>query len=58
VDPESIPRKFILEHEKFLTQQFNSQPAKYIPPEGKPPKLDEFQSARSLGHFEVTILGR
>ncbi|NP_001345615.1 RPA-related protein RADX isoform 3 [Mus musculus] len=57
VDPESIPRKFILEHEKFLTQQFNSQPAKYIPPEGKPPKLDEFQSARSLGHFEVTILG-
>ncbi|XP_021009365.1 RPA-related protein RADX isoform X4 [Mus caroli] len=57
VDPESIPRKFILEHEKFLTQQFNSQPAKYIPPEGKPPKLDEFQSALSLGHFEVTILG-
>ncbi|XP_031232140.1 RPA-related protein RADX isoform X2 [Mastomys coucha] len=57
VDPESIPRKFTLEHGKFLTQQFNSQPAKYIPPEGKPPKLDEFQSARSLGHFEVTILG-
>ncbi|GAB1303157.1 RPA-related protein RADX [Apodemus speciosus] len=57
VDPESIPRKFILEHEKFLTQQFNSQPAKYIPPEGKPPKLDDFPSARSLGHFEVTILG-
>ncbi|XP_069895093.1 RPA-related protein RADX [Dipodomys merriami] len=57
VYPESIPRKFILEHKKFLTQQYNSQPSKYIPPEGKPPKLQEFKSARSLGHFEVTILG-
>ncbi|KAM4799430.1 RPA-related protein RADX isoform X2 [Urocitellus parryii] len=57
VYPESIPRKFILEHRKFLTQQYNSQPAKYVPPEGKPPKLDDFMSARSLGHFEVTILG-
>ncbi|MBZ3874252.1 hypothetical protein SUZIE_127010 [Sciurus carolinensis] len=57
VYPESIPRKFILEHRKFLTQQYNSQPAKYIPPEGRPPKLDDFMSARSLGHFEVTILG-
>ncbi|XP_023374841.1 RPA-related protein RADX [Otolemur garnettii] len=57
VYPESIPRKFILEHKKFLIEQYNSQPAKYIPPEGKPPKLDDFQSARSLGHFEVTILG-
>ncbi|XP_073918879.1 RPA-related protein RADX isoform X3 [Castor canadensis] len=54
---ESIPRKFNFEHRKFLTQQYNSQPAKYIPPEGKPPKLDEFRSALSLGHFEVTILG-
>nr|XP_048284459.1 RPA-related protein RADX [Myodes glareolus] len=57
VHPESIPRKFILEHGKFLAQQYNTQPAKYIPPEGQPPKLDEFPSARSLGHFEVTILG-
>ncbi|KAL1766026.1 RPA-related RADX [Sigmodon hispidus] len=57
VHPESIPRKFILEHGKFLTQQYNSQPAKYIPPEGRSPSLDEFESARSLGHFEVTILG-
>ncbi|KAG3272700.1 RPA-related protein RADX isoform X2 [Ictidomys tridecemlineatus] len=57
VYPESIPRKFILEHRKFLTQQYNSQPAKYVPPEGRPPKLDDFMSARSLGHFEVTILG-
>ncbi|XP_052592537.1 RPA-related protein RADX isoform X1 [Peromyscus californicus insignis] len=57
VYPESIPRKFVLEHGKFLAQQYNSQPAKYIPPEGRPPRLDEFQSAQSLGHFEVTILG-
>nr|XP_055194627.1 RPA-related protein RADX isoform X2 [Nyctereutes procyonoides] len=57
VYPESIPRKFIFEQRKFLTEQFNSQPAKYIPPEGRPPKLDDFKSARSLGHFEVTILG-
>ncbi|XP_037368028.1 RPA-related protein RADX isoform X2 [Talpa occidentalis] len=57
VYPESIPRKFIFEHRKFLTQQFNSQPAKYIPPDGIPPKLDDFRSARSLGYFEVTILG-
>lgn len=57
VYPESIPRKFILKHAKFLTQQYNSQPAKYIPPEGKPPKLNEFQTARSLGHFEITMLG-
>ncbi|KAM4818121.1 RPA-related protein RADX [Thomomys bottae] len=56
VHPESIPRKFILEHKNFLTQQYNSQPSKYIPPEGRPPKLQEFKSARSLGHFEVTIL--
>ncbi|KAG8509338.1 RPA-related protein RADX, partial [Galemys pyrenaicus] len=57
VYPESIPRKFIFEHRKFLIQQFNSQPAKYIPPDGIPHKLDDFKSARSLGHFEVTILG-
>ncbi|CAH6783161.1 Radx [Phodopus roborovskii] len=57
VYPESIPRKFVLEHGKFLAQQYNSQPSKYTPPEERPPKLDEFQSARSLGHFEVTILG-
>uniref|UniRef100_A0A4X1W537 RPA1 related single stranded DNA binding protein, X-linked n=2 Tax=Sus scrofa TaxID=9823 RepID=A0A4X1W537_PIG len=57
VHPESIPRKFIFEHRNFLTQQYNSQPAKYIPPEGRPPKLDDFKSARSLGHFEITILG-
>uniref|UniRef100_A0A8C9DAQ2 RPA1 related single stranded DNA binding protein, X-linked n=1 Tax=Panthera leo TaxID=9689 RepID=A0A8C9DAQ2_PANLE len=57
VHPESIPRKFIFEQRKFLTEQFNSQPAKYIPPEGRPPKLEDFKSARSLGHFEVTILG-
>lgn len=58
VHPESIPRKFIFEQRKFLTEQFNSQPAKYIPPEGRPPKLEDFKSARSLGHFEVTILGK
>lgn len=58
VYPESIPRKFIFEQRKFLTEQFNSQPAKYIPPEGRPPNLDDFKSARSLGHFEVTILGK
>uniref|UniRef100_A0A2K5Q4W8 RPA1 related single stranded DNA binding protein, X-linked n=1 Tax=Cebus imitator TaxID=2715852 RepID=A0A2K5Q4W8_CEBIM len=57
VYPESIPRKFTFEHRKFLSQQYNSQPSKYIPPEGRPPKLDDFKSARSLGHFEVTILG-
>uniref|UniRef100_A0A8D1SW57 RPA-related protein RADX n=1 Tax=Sus scrofa TaxID=9823 RepID=A0A8D1SW57_PIG len=57
VHPESIPRKFIFEHRNFLSQQYNSQPAKYIPPEGRPPKLDDFKSARSLGHFEITILG-
>ncbi|XP_077920022.1 RPA-related protein RADX isoform X1 [Halichoerus grypus] len=57
VYPESIPRKFIFEQRKFLTEQFNSQPAKYIPPEGRPPNLHDFKSARSLGHFEVTILG-
>ncbi|XP_049979978.1 RPA-related protein RADX [Alexandromys fortis] len=57
VYPESIPRKFISEHGKFLAQQFNTQPAKYVPSEGNPPKLSEFPSARSLGHFEVTILG-
>ncbi|XP_008576066.1 PREDICTED: uncharacterized protein CXorf57 homolog [Galeopterus variegatus] len=57
VYPESIPRKFIYEHRKFLTEQYNSQPSKYIPPEGRPLKLDDFNSARSLGHFEVTILG-
>ncbi|XP_048652788.1 RPA-related protein RADX isoform X4 [Marmota marmota marmota] len=48
---------FFQKHRKFLTQQYNSQPAKYVPPEGRPPKLDDFMSARSLGHFEVTILG-
>uniref|UniRef100_E1BEZ6 RPA1 related single stranded DNA binding protein, X-linked n=1 Tax=Bos taurus TaxID=9913 RepID=E1BEZ6_BOVIN len=57
VHPESIPRKFSSEHRHFLGQQFNSQPAKYVPPEGKVPKLDHFKSARSLGHFELTILG-
>ncbi|XP_069319734.1 RPA-related protein RADX isoform X2 [Eulemur rufifrons] len=57
VYPESIPRKFVSEHRKFLTEQYNSQPAKYTPPEGRPPKLDDFKSARTLGHFEVTILG-
>ncbi|XP_012606617.1 RPA-related protein RADX [Microcebus murinus] len=57
VYPESIPRKFIFEHRKFLTEQYNSQPAKYVPPEGRPPKLDDFKSARCLGHFEVTLLG-
>lgn len=57
VYPESIPRKFSFEHKKFLTEQYNSQPAKYVPPEGRPPKLGNFKSARSLGHFEVTILG-
>uniref|UniRef100_A0A8C2LHB7 RPA1 related single stranded DNA binding protein, X-linked n=1 Tax=Cricetulus griseus TaxID=10029 RepID=A0A8C2LHB7_CRIGR len=57
VYPESVPRKFVLEYGKFLAKQYNTQPSKYIPPEGKQPKLDEFQSARSLGHFEVTILG-
>ncbi|XP_022380588.1 uncharacterized protein CXorf57 homolog isoform X2 [Enhydra lutris kenyoni] len=57
VYPESIPRKFIFEQRKFLTEQFNSQPAKYIPPEGRPPNLEDFKSALSLGHFEVTILG-
>lgn len=57
VYPESIPRKFTVEHKSFLIQQYNSQPAKYIPPEERPPKLNDFKSARSLGHFEVTILG-
>uniref|UniRef100_A0A8C7BLY4 RPA1 related single stranded DNA binding protein, X-linked n=2 Tax=Neovison vison TaxID=452646 RepID=A0A8C7BLY4_NEOVI len=57
VYPESIPRKFIFEQRKFLTEQFNSQPAKYIPPEGRPQNLEDFKSALSLGHFEVTILG-
>ncbi|KAF6390710.1 RPA1 related single stranded DNA binding protein, X-linked [Rhinolophus ferrumequinum] len=57
VYPESIPRKFTLEHKDFLIQQYNSQPAKYIPPKERPPKLNDFKSARSLGHFEVTILG-
>ncbi|XP_007468560.1 PREDICTED: uncharacterized protein CXorf57 homolog isoform X2 [Lipotes vexillifer] len=55
--PESIPRRFVLEHRNFLTQQYNSQPAKYIPQEGKPPDLYDFKSALVLGHFEVTILG-
>ena len=58
VHPESIPRKFSSEHRHFLGQQFNSQPAKYVPPEGRVPKLDHFKSARSLGHFELTILGK
>ncbi|XP_066880121.1 RPA-related protein RADX isoform X2 [Kogia breviceps] len=57
VYPESIPRRFVLEHRDFLTQQYNSQPAKYIPQEGRPPKLYDFKSALVLGHFEVTILG-
>ncbi|XP_059241499.1 RPA-related protein RADX isoform X1 [Mustela nigripes] len=57
VYPESIPRKFIFEKRKFLTEQFNSQPAKYTPPEGRPQNLEDFKSALSLGHFEVTILG-
>ncbi|XP_045852217.1 RPA-related protein RADX isoform X2 [Meles meles] len=57
VYPESIPRRFIFEQRKFLIEQFNSQPAKYVPPEGRPPNLEDFKSALSLGHFEVTILG-
>ncbi|XP_040120953.1 RPA-related protein RADX isoform X2 [Oryx dammah] len=57
VYPESIPRKFSFEHRHFLRRQFNSQPAKYVRPEGRVPKLDNFKSARSLGHFELTILG-
>ncbi|XP_054575203.1 RPA-related protein RADX [Eptesicus fuscus] len=57
VYPESIPRKFVFEHKNFLTQQYNCQPAKYIAPEERPPKLSDFKSARSLGHFEITILG-
>ncbi|XP_016061893.1 PREDICTED: uncharacterized protein CXorf57 homolog [Miniopterus natalensis] len=57
VYPESIPRKFISEHKNFLVQQYNSQPAKYIPPEERLPKLSDFKSARSIGHFEITILG-
>ncbi|XP_049729112.1 RPA-related protein RADX isoform X2 [Elephas maximus indicus] len=55
--PESIPRRFIFEHREFLTQQYNTQPSKYIPPEEGSPKLEDFKSACSLGHFEVTILG-
>lgn len=58
VYPESIPRKFLFEHRNFLTQQYNSQPSKYIPPAERPPKLEDFKSARSLGHFEITILGK
>lgn len=58
VYPESIPRKFTVEHKSFLIQQYNSQPAKYIPPKERPPKLNDFKSARSLGHFEITILGK
>lgn len=58
VYPESTPRKFSLEHKNFLIQQYNSQPAKYTPPEERPPKLNDFKSARSLGHFEITILGK
>ncbi|KAI4544909.1 hypothetical protein MG293_005175 [Ovis ammon polii] len=57
VYPESIPRKFSFEHRHLLGRQFNSQPAKYIPSEGRVPKLDNFKSARSLGHSELTILG-
>ncbi|XP_023409690.1 RPA-related protein RADX isoform X2 [Loxodonta africana] len=57
VYPESIPRRFIFEHREFLTQQYNTQPSKYIPPEEGSPKLEDFKSACSLGHFEVTILG-
>nr|KAF6294502.1 RPA1 related single stranded DNA binding protein, X-linked [Pipistrellus kuhlii] len=57
VYPESIPRKFVFEHKKFLIQQYNCQPAKYIAPEERPPKLSDFKSAQSLGHFEITILG-
>ncbi|KAK1346612.1 hypothetical protein QTO34_000471 [Cnephaeus nilssonii] len=57
VYPESIPRKFVFEHKNFLIQQYNCQPAKYIAPEERPPKLSDFKSARSLGHFEITILG-
>ncbi|XP_006890003.1 PREDICTED: uncharacterized protein CXorf57 homolog [Elephantulus edwardii] len=57
VYPESIPRKFVFEHRKFLTQQYNSQPSKYLPPEEGSPKLEDFKSACSLGHFEITILG-
>ncbi|XP_060039006.1 RPA-related protein RADX [Erinaceus europaeus] len=57
VHPESIPRKFDLEHRKFLIQQFNSQPSKYTPPEAVDPKLEDFKSARCLGYFEMTILG-
>lgn len=55
---ESIPRKFISEHKNFLIQQYNCQPAKYIAPEERTPKLSDFKTAQSLGHFEVTILGK
>ncbi|XDB66343.1 hypothetical protein ABFV05_019959 [Capra hircus] len=57
VYPESIPRKFRFEHRHFLGRQFNSQPAKYVPLEGRVPKHDNFKSTRSLGHSELTILG-
>ncbi|KAM6143288.1 LOW QUALITY PROTEIN: RPA-related protein RADX [Erethizon dorsatum] len=56
VYPESIPWKFILEHTKFFTEQYTSEPTKYISLEGKP-KLDGFKNARSLEHIELTILG-
>ncbi|XP_055981665.1 RPA-related protein RADX [Sorex fumeus] len=58
VHPESIPRKFDLKHSRFLSSQFNSQPAKYNPPIEAHLKLEKFKSAVSLdGHFEITILG-
>ncbi|KAM6151571.1 LOW QUALITY PROTEIN: RPA-related protein RADX [Rhynchocyon petersi] len=54
--PESIPRS-LSEHVKFLAQQYNCQSLKYIPPEEGSPKLEDFKSACSIGHFEITILG-
>ncbi|XP_042638417.1 RPA-related protein RADX [Orycteropus afer afer] len=57
VYPESIPRRFNSEYSTFLTQQYNTQPSKYIPPEEGSPKLEDIKSACSIGHFELTILG-
>ncbi|NXT85153.1 RADX protein, partial [Zapornia atra] len=58
VFPESIPRKFDLEHKDLLMQQYNLYASVYQQKETRTDKnIAEFKSVSGLGYYEVTVLG-
>ncbi|XP_069468831.1 RPA-related protein RADX isoform X2 [Ambystoma mexicanum] len=56
---ESIARQFDYTHKEFLMQQYNIQPAKYVPKNYQSKKtVQEFKAANCSGHYILTILGK